>query len=116
MRVHEHDQPLIEFIRQAGYPGGDYPVLDSYQVDNATRSETYIRLLRELPAGLTEWAVHPSTDSAEMRAAIGPSWAVRTGDYDFFMSDEARQIIESEGIILVTFQELQPLWQELSRK
>ena len=67
-------------------------------------------LLRELPAGLSEWAVHPSLGNDEARALEPETWRIRRADYDFAVSPEAREIIEAEGIVLLDYRALQPLW------
>ena len=71
----------------------------------------YARLLRELPAGLSEWAVHPGLDSSELLAIEPEGNHSRQLDFDFFVSDEAREIIRQEGIILLSYGPLQAIWQ-----
>ena len=66
-------------------------------------------MLRELPAGLSEWAVHPGLGTAEARAIDG-WWAKRVADFEFLVSPEARETVEAEGIILVDYRELQAIW------
>ncbi len=85
-------------------------------MDPATKHEAYIRLLRELPTGLSEWAVHPSLGNDETRALEPGSWRVRRADLDFVTSPDARRVIEEEGIILVDYRELQELWSASSHR
>ena len=40
-------------------PVVDHDFLDSFSLDIETKQSRYLLLLRELPAGLSEWAVHP---------------------------------------------------------
>jgi hypothetical protein len=68
-------------------------------------------MLRELPVGLSEWAVHPSLGNAESQAIDPDGWQVRRTDFDFVMSPEAREIIQQEGIILLDYKPLQKIWQ-----
>jgi hypothetical protein len=58
----------IEKLQSRGFPTNDYDFLDSYSLDPANKAGRYAELLRELPAGLSEWAVHPGLDSSELRA------------------------------------------------
>ena len=67
--------------------------------------------MRALPIGLSEWAVHPGVGDAELRAAV-PSWRVRQTDLDFVVSQEARDILQEEGIILVDYRALKALWND----
>ena len=68
-------------------------------------------MLRALPIGLSEWALHPGVGNAELRAAV-PSWRVRQCDLDFVVSQEARAILQEEGIFLVDYRSLRALWND----
>jgi predicted glycoside hydrolase/deacetylase ChbG (UPF0249 family) len=107
LRLHErHMAPLC---RRAGIPTNDHDVLDSYSLDTADKSAQYARLLRALPAGLSEWAVHPSLGDAEAQAMEPGGWRVRKTDFDFLISPEARAIVAGEGIVLTDYRALQAL-------
>ena len=67
-------------------------------------------MLRELPAGLSEWAVHRGLDNAELLAIEGDSKHVRQSDFDFLMSQAAKDIVKEEGIILLDYRALQVVW------
>ena len=99
----------IERLRQLGVPTTDHEPLDSYRLPVQDKPHIFHQLLRELPPGVSEWAVHPGTPSAELQA-ITPTWPVRQTDYDFLLSSEAQQLVQEEGIILLTWQPLQKLW------
>jgi predicted glycoside hydrolase/deacetylase ChbG (UPF0249 family) len=101
--------PFIEQLRRQGYPAVDHDVLDSYDIKTRDKPLYYHKLLRELPVGLSEWAMHPAAGSAELQA-ITPSWPVRQADFDFLMSREAQEIVQEEGIILLDYASLQELW------
>ena len=45
-------------MRQQGLPVVDHDFLDSFSLDVETKASHYLQLLHELPAGLSEWAVH----------------------------------------------------------
>lgn len=104
-------EPYTAFVQSKGLPANDYPLLDSYNVDVPTKAAIYTRLLRELPVGLSEWAVHPGLDTAEMQAVEAGSWQIRWSDYQFMMSSEACELIQQEGIILIDYKQLQAVWQ-----
>lgn len=96
-------------MRQHGLPVVDNEFLDSYHLPLDGKSGRYAQLLRTLPAGLTEWAVHPSTGSLESRAIDG-GWRRRWTDYEFLTSREAREIIEQEGIAVIDYRPIQQAW------
>jgi hypothetical protein len=73
------------------------------------KTARYVQMLRELLPGLSEWAVHPGLDTAELRALM-PSWSVRQTDFDFLISPEAREVVKEEGIIILGYRSLQEIW------
>jgi predicted glycoside hydrolase/deacetylase ChbG (UPF0249 family) len=103
-------QPLIEKVQNLGLPTNDYDLLDSYRVETGDKPAYFFKGLRELPAGLTEWAIHPAWVTDELKA-ISPSWPVRQADFEFLMSPETKEIIRQEGIIVLSYEPLQALWQ-----
>lgn len=105
------DQSLADALQGRGLPTDDHELLDSYAVDPAEKPGRYLQMLRDLPAGLSEWAVHPALDSPELRAMEPESWRVRQTDYAFLVSAEARETIRREGITLLSYEPLQRLWQ-----
>lgn len=63
------------------------------------------KLLSELPIGITHFILHPSIDTAELRA-IAPDWQARVANYNAFMSDELKTFIESEDIKLIGYRQI----------
>ncbi len=110
LAIRVHDVARAARLRAAGLPVNDHAVLDSYRLDPAGKTARYLRLLTELPAGLTEWALHPAVDTAELRETESASWPVRVTDYEFLVCPEARQVIEREGIILLSHEPLRRVW------
>jgi chitin disaccharide deacetylase len=108
LRVAGH--AFIEKIHELGLPANNYDFLDSYQLDPATKPVRYAQLLRELPAGLNEWAVHPALDTPELLAIELESNHIRQTDFDFMISQPAKDILREEGIILLDYRSLQPFW------
>ena len=100
----------IEKVQSQGFPTNDYDFLDSYLLDPADKSARYEQMLRELPAGLSVWAVHPGLDNAELLAIDPDGRHVRQRDFDFLMSQEAKDIVKEEDIILLDYRALQVLW------
>jgi len=102
-------EPLIGKVLSSGYPVVDRPVLDSFDIKTADKPERYFQMLRELPEGLSEWALHPAQGTAEVKA-MTELWDVRQADYEFCVSEETRQIIDEEGIQLASYEQLQVIW------
>ncbi len=103
-------QPWAEQVQSQGLPANDHEMPDSFRLEIAGKSARYAQMLRELRPGLTEWAIHPGYDNAELRAVQPDGNLVRQTDYDFLMSQEARDVIREEGIILVNYRALQAVW------
>ena len=59
-------------------------------------------LLGNLPEGITHFILHPSIDTAELRA-IAPDWESRVENYNTFMSDELKKFLESEDLRLIGY-------------
>lgn len=99
----------IEHVQGQGLPCNDDNFLDSYLLDPAGKTARYLQLLRRLPPGLTEWAVHPGLATAELMA-LDPGAHFRQADFDFLMSPEAQQVVRQEGIVLLDYRPLQAAW------
>ena len=104
----------IETVQSQGLPTNDYHFMDSYHIDPVDKSARYAQMLRELPEGLSEWAVHPALDSAELLAIELESNHIRQTDFDFLISQEAKEIVKKEGIILMDYRTLQEVWRGTS--
>ncbi len=82
-------RPSIEKLQSQGFPTIDYDFLDSYiSIDPSIKPARYVQLLRELPAGLSEMAVHPGLDNAELLALEPAGNHERQTDFDFWVVDE----------------------------
>ena len=73
-------------------------------------NDFYITSLKTLQPGVTEFVIHPGFDDDELRAATrerdtwGAAWRQR--DYDFFTSEQFREILKQQNIKLITWREL----------
>jgi chitin disaccharide deacetylase len=103
-------QPFIDQVQRQGLPTDDHELLDSFDLDVEDKSTRYAEMLRALPVGLTEWAVHPSLGSAESQAVDPDGWRVRRTDFDFLVSPQAREIVQQEGITLIGYEPLRAVW------
>ena len=105
-------QSWIETVQSRGLPTIDYDFMDSYLLDPDTKAARYAELLRELPVGLNEWAVHPGLDTPELLAIEIENNHIRQTDFDFLTSSQAKDIMKEEGIILLDYRALQKFWKE----
>ncbi|SEH01976.1 hypothetical protein SAMN05444920_12332 [Nonomuraea solani] len=102
--------PARSKLRARGRPVIDHDFLDSFGLDLDGKAEEYARLLRELPPGLSEWAVHPGLDGEEARAFDPGGWPVRHSDHAFLTSPRARDIVRREGITVIGYRTLREAW------
>jgi len=100
----------IEKVQCQGLPTNDYDFLDSYLIDPVNKAAHYAELLHELPVGLSEWAVHPGLDNSELLAIETGGNHIRQTDFDFLISQQAKDIVKEEGIILLDYRALQYVW------
>ena len=108
----------MENLQRRGYPTNDHAVLDSGGIRPKDKARVLAKRLRELPCGLSEWAVHPGIATEELKAVMADPNTENTGtsggrqtDLDFLISKEARAIVEEEGIEILSYESLQRLWQ-----
>lgn len=101
-------------LRSRGLPIVDNAFLDSFSLDLDGKADRYAALLRALPAGLSEWAVHPGLGDAPAREIDPDGWQVRRSDFDFLMSQRAREIIAEEGIVVIDYRSLQHVWTRIN--
>ncbi|MCI2238031.1 ChbG/HpnK family deacetylase [Paenibacillus sp. TRM 82003] len=101
--------PARSAARRRGLPVLDHEFVDSFALDVDGEAERYLQLLRELPAGLSEWAVHPAV-GPETAAEADLGWAVRRSDHDFLLSPRAREVLEEEGIVVLDHRPSREVW------
>jgi predicted glycoside hydrolase/deacetylase ChbG (UPF0249 family) len=88
----------------------DHTVTIEPEVPPEKWAEFYLTALKNLKPGVTEFVIHPGYDDEELRAATrerstwGSAWRQR--DYDFFTSDQFREVLAQQKIKLITWREL----------
>ncbi|MFE0117054.1 ChbG/HpnK family deacetylase [[Kitasatospora] papulosa] len=101
-------EPGRREMRRRGLPVVDHVFLDSFSLPAEGKAEHYRRLLHDLPAGLSEWAVHPAAGrGAETLDGGRP---VRRTDHAFLTSPEAREAVAREGVTVIDYRALQRVW------
>jgi predicted glycoside hydrolase/deacetylase ChbG (UPF0249 family) len=101
--------PARRKLRQRGLPVTDLDFLDSFRLDTDGKNAHYMRLLHDLPPGLSEWAVHPALGDQQSQT-IDPGWRVRQTDYEFLTSPKAGAILHDERITVISYRGIQQAW------
>ncbi|MGP3917856.1 polysaccharide deacetylase family protein [Nonomuraea sp. 10N515B] len=102
--------PARALLRARGLPVVDHDFVDSFSLDLDGKAAAYARLLRDLPPGLSEWAVHPALGGEESRTVDPHGWRVRGSDYAFLTSPQAHELLRREGITVIGYDVVQRAW------
>jgi predicted glycoside hydrolase/deacetylase ChbG (UPF0249 family) len=100
----------IRKARERRKPVIDSPIVDSFSISLHDKAEVLARMLRDLPPGLNEWAVHPAHGTDQWQAIEPAGWEVRQTDYDFLTSPRARESVDQERITVIDYRPLQKAW------
>jgi chitin disaccharide deacetylase len=104
------DHPYLQASLNPGDIVLDHTVTIEPGIPPEKWAEFYVTALKNLKPGVTEFVIHPGYDDDELRAATrerstwGSAWRQR--DYDFFTSDQFREILAQQNIKLITWREL----------
>jgi predicted glycoside hydrolase/deacetylase ChbG (UPF0249 family) len=104
------DHPYLQASLGPGDIVLDHTVTIEPELPQGKWADFYITALKNLKPGVTEFVIHPGYDDEELRAATrerstwGAAWRQR--DYDFFTSDQFREILAQQKIKLITWHEL----------
>jgi predicted glycoside hydrolase/deacetylase ChbG (UPF0249 family) len=104
------EHPYLESMVGPGDIVLDHTVTIEPEVSAEKWADFYLKALKSLKPGVTEFVIHPGFDDEELRAATreratwGAAWRQR--DYDFFTSERFRQLLTQENIKLITWREL----------
>ena len=88
--------PLVDHLRMLPLDqGGDHAALT-------------LAWLRDLPAGITHFILHPARDTPELRA-VASDWAGRVANYEAFRRPELRRAVEDLGVQVIGYGPLRDL-------
>jgi len=90
-------------VRRSGRIATDQPFLDSFAVPVEGKEAYFLDRIRNLPVGLTEWAVHPAAPNPEDSGSD-----VRESDHQALMSTALQQTIQDEGITVLGYGDQTP--------
>jgi predicted glycoside hydrolase/deacetylase ChbG (UPF0249 family) len=104
--------PFRDICKEKGIIHPDYFIHEEFQ-DYKTENveEFWMNYIKNLKPGVTEILIHASTDGDEIRTITG-SAPKRVKELKFFTGDALKQLIEEEGIVVISYR---PLF-ELQRK
>jgi predicted glycoside hydrolase/deacetylase ChbG (UPF0249 family) len=98
--------PIMEMLESLGVPMLDGLLsMPLNEPDQSRQMEIARELLGNLPEGITHFILHPSIDTPELRA-IAPDWESRVANYNIFMSDELKMLLEHEDCRLIGYRAL----------
>lgn len=95
---------ILDELEDEGYPVFDH----FYQTDlykPEKRMEEISLSLKSIPPGLTHYILHPSHDTAELRA-ITPDWEGRVADYNALVNGEFSDLLKKSNIYTVGYRDL----------
>jgi chitin disaccharide deacetylase len=103
--------------RYVGFPARDVAAeagavfTDHFRYDGGVGSrQTLERDFATLRPGVTEFLLHPATDSAELRAIATDDWPRRVDDYEMICKEDwVRRSLEEAGATLIGYRALREL-------
>ena len=98
--------PIMEMLESLGVPMLDGLLsMPLNEPDQSRQMEIARELLGSLPEGITHFILHPSIDTPELRA-LAPDWESRVANYNVFMSDALKMLLEREDCRLIGYRAL----------
>ncbi len=97
----QHKVAMLDYLMPGDWNG---PQTESYE----NFKEYIYELYRTFDNGITETYIHPAIDSPEIRAITG-SWQRRVWEYELFKDPQTKQHIDSLGIKLINYRDLQKM-------
>ncbi len=104
------ENPYIESVLTPNDIVLDHTVTISSSVAPEKWADFYVNALKNLQPGATEFVIHLAYANDEMKAATrerdtwGAAWRQR--DFDFFTSQQFRQLLQNQNIKLITWRDL----------
>ena len=98
---------MVAELEGMGMPTLDHVVLMPLDAPEG-RMEQVRDVFAALRPGITHFIIHPSRETAELRA-ITPNWPSRVADYETFMREELKEVIRDLGLQLIGYRAIQAL-------
>jgi chitin disaccharide deacetylase len=98
---------FISMLEEQGIPLIDH--LASMPLDYpGDQTDIAMKLLSDLPVGITHFILHPTIDTPEARA-IADDWQSRVSNYEAFMSQKVKDFIKNSGLHVMGYRKLREL-------
>ena len=98
--------PIMQMLESMGLPMlNGLHSMPLNEPSESIQMEIAKELLSNLPEGITHFVLHPSIDTAELRA-IAPDWESRVANYKVFMSDALKTFLEREDFKLIGYRHI----------
>ena len=116
----------LERFRSLGFPMPDdlVQLFDAYplpKVDDlrllehgdsyAAKKEAFLNLVRELPPGLTQIAMHPAVESDALKRIV-PDWQQRVWEAQLLADPDVRAALAGEGTVITNWREMMSRFQD----
>ena len=98
---------MVEELEGMGMPLLDHIILMPLDAPEG-RMEQVREVFAALRPGITHFIIHPSRETAELRA-ITPDWRGRVADYETFMREELKEVIRDLGLQVIGYRAIQAL-------
>lgn len=105
-------EPGRSKLRSCGLPVTDNPFLDSFSLNVDGKAARYAEMLRALPSGLTEWAVHPGLGDKRAPAPDPYGWCVRQTTSSFSRRRPATSC--GTSVVVLDYRHIQQAWSQAS--
>jgi predicted glycoside hydrolase/deacetylase ChbG (UPF0249 family) len=98
--------PIMQMLESMGLPMlNGLLSMPLNEPSQPAQMEIARQLFGELPEGITHFVLHPSIDTPELRAIAG-DWESRVANYNVFMSDGLKMILEREDIKPIGYRQI----------
>ncbi len=106
------NQRLMNVVKGLGLPVIDHSDLDSFDLPTLGKSKRYLQMLHDLPAGLSEWAIHPCKGNRRSYGRSIPAGAFAMLIILSSIQTNAGEPLQMPGLRLLIIDLLQPFWKK----
>ncbi|MBT3586512.1 MAG: ChbG/HpnK family deacetylase [Halobacteriovoraceae bacterium] len=100
--------PLTMRFESQGFILLDKLIMGDNPSKPAERRAWFISEIKKIKAGVTELFIHPAIETPEIKRITG-RWATRVMEKDLFTSEEMKNLLTEQGIVLIDYTKLKTL-------
>jgi chitin disaccharide deacetylase len=98
--------PIVQMLESMGLPMlNGLLSMPLNEPSEPAQMEVAKKLIGDLPEGITHFVLHPSIDTPELRA-VASDWESRVANYNVFMRDALKMMLEREAIKLIGYRHI----------